>query len=101
MARKRQNSTLESDIDDAVGGWMGITRSDDLVEWQAWTDWRRKFAGAMCEPDGLTVPTPFPPQTVQAANDYLEVVRKMRRLVGHREGIKRISNDPYAYRTDA
>jgi hypothetical protein len=101
MARKRQNGTLEDEIDAEVATWVGITRAEDPAEWRAWTEWRRKYAGAVFDPDGLTVPTPFPPMTVKAANEYLETLKKLRRLAGHREGLKRISNDPSAWRLAA
>jgi len=94
----KQRSDLEIEIDDATRDWEGINRQENPLEWSAWISWRREYAGAHSEPEGLTVPTPFPPMTVQAAKDYLSVVKKIRVLVGWKSGTRRISNDPSAYR---
>jgi len=93
----RQRSELETQIDDAMQGWVAVKKNENPMAWEAWTAWRAEHVRPQMELENLTVPTEFPPLTVAAAKEYLEVVRKTRVLIGWSSGIKRLSTNPSAY----
>lgn len=92
MAKRR--SDLETDIDIALENWVAVDVAVDPVNWEAWTGYRVKTLGIKTEFKKLTVPTPFPPSTVGAAKDYVEILKKIRRLHG---GRSTLPNDPPAW----
>ncbi len=92
MAKKR--SDLEVDIDVAVENWVAVDQAVDPINWEAWTNYRRNALGLKTEFKKLTVPTPFPPSTIGSAKDYVEVLKKIRRLHG---GRLNVPNEPAAW----
>jgi hypothetical protein len=95
----RFKSDLENEIDIATENWIAITKKVDPVEWDAWTKWRTRELRVRSQPEGLTVPTPFPPVTVAAAKEYIEVVRKIRKMIGWTGSTSRLPSDPGAHMT--
>jgi len=93
----RQRSDLEIEVDDAMRGWVAINRIENPMEWEAWIKWREENMRSFIRPENLTVPTEFPPLTVAAAKDYLEVVRKTRVMIGWSNGVKLLSKNPSAW----
>lgn len=95
MAKRK--SELENEIDDTCESWIAVNKNLDPAQWEAWTAWRKREMRTRLEPENLTVPTMFPPATVAAAKAYLETVRKIRLLVGWKDGTARLTNDPGAW----
>ena len=95
MAKRK--SDFEAQIDADVEGWVAVRKSANQAEWHAWTNWRRENANTRLEPDNLTVPTMFPPTTVAAANNYLDVVKRIRKLVNWSDKYSHVSSDPKAW----
>lgn len=95
MSKRR--SDLEVDIDDAMESWVAVKKNENPMAWESWTKWRAEHVRPQMELENLTVPTEFPPLTVAAAKDYLEIVRKTRVLIGWSSGIKRLSTNPSAW----
>lgn len=97
MAKRK--SELEIEVEIATENWIAINKKVDPVEWEAWTRWRRQELRSKIEPDNLTVPTPFPPITQAAAKEYIEVVRKIRKIIGWTGTNSRLPSDPSAMLT--
>ena len=93
----RQKSDLEIEVENRMAGWVAIGRQEEPMEWEAWTHWRQQNCGSKAQPESLTVPTPFPPITINAARDYLETIRKARLSMGWKRGADRVSNNPSAW----
>lgn len=96
MPAKRKTE-LETEVGIRVESWISVSRSEDPMQWDAWTNWRRQNAGAVAQPDNLTVPSPFPPTTIAGVREYLETVGMMRTANGWKRGASRISKDPSAW----
>lgn len=96
MAAKRKTD-LETEVDIRTENWISVNRSEDALQWEAWTNWRKANAGANAQPDNLTVPSPFPPTTMTSVKEYLETVGMMRSVCGWKKGRDRISQNPSAW----
>lgn len=96
MAAKRKTD-LETEVDIRTENWVAVTRAEDPMQWEAWTNWRRENAGAQAMPESLTVPSPFPPTTIAGVKEYLETVGMLRAATGWKRGRDRIAKDPSAW----
>lgn len=96
MPAKRKTD-LETECDIRTENWVSVTRAEEPLQWEAWTNWRKANAGANAQPEGLTVPGPFPPTTMAAVNEYLETVGMLRTVNGWKRGRDRISKNPSAW----
>jgi hypothetical protein len=91
----RHKSDLELEIDSAVSAWVKVDKAVDPMNWQAWTNYRSNILGLRHEFEKLTVPTPFPPATIGAAKQYVDVLKKIRRF--HGGGNLNVPSDPAAW----
>lgn len=95
MAKRK--SEFEMELDSDLEGWIAVRKIDNPVGWEAWTKWRRANVNSLVDHDNLTVPTEFPPTTVEAAEKYLDIVKRIRKLIGWTGERARVSSDPTAW----
>lgn len=94
----KRPTDLDTKINIAVETWTSVHRREDAFEWTAWRDWLRDQLHCISEPENFTVPTPFPPSTIQAARDYIAVRRMIRSAIGWKDWRSKLPDDVYAYR---
>jgi hypothetical protein len=87
----------DSDIEDLVENWIGISKDQDPIAWQAWTAWRRDQLRVASMPDNLTVPSPFPPATIAAAKEYVAIVQQIRAAIGWKDSRSRLPTNISAW----
>lgn len=95
MAKRKSEFEMELDAD--LDGWIAVRKLNSPAEWEAWTSWRRENANCRLELENLTVPTEFPPTTVEAAEKYLGVVKRIRKLINWTGARANVSSDPSAW----
>ena len=81
----------ESDVAELLEDWISVDRNEDKAAWEAWTNWRRINLGCHATPNALTVPTPFPPATINAAREYAATVQLIRKSIGWNESRAKIN----------
>jgi hypothetical protein len=91
----KRRSDLEVEIDIALENWLAVEEAADRVPWEAWTNYRVNVLGIKTVFKKLTVPTQFPPSTIGAAKDYVDVLKKICRLNGG--GRSKVPDNPSAW----
>lgn len=92
---KVNRSRLETEVDELVSGWIGITAMEDPAEFKAWTNYRQERFNCAVTPKGYTVPTEFPPATMEAVATYDAAIAKIRECVGWKRAGRRKNVIPF------
>lgn len=88
----------ERAVEEVTKDWMGINETSDAVEFKAWAEYRRCVFGCHFVPKNFTVPTAFPPSTLQAAKEYATAISLIRRSIKWSDARSAVPKNPEAWR---
>lgn len=77
--------------------WTSINKFENKMAWEAWVGWRRDQLGCAQEPESLTVPSTFPPSTINAAKEYTAALKEIRGAIGWKDSRAALPKDISAW----